>query len=112
VLHQEFAMTSTPTQAAILVAALQHLVTPPARLAPAPRDAIRKSLLAKGLIEPATLEVSDGNTAWMVNGVAAHYSLPKKGLGFAKETADTGTSAEARTTAPHAPRAYEDATLA
>ncbi len=44
-------MTPTPTQAAILTAALQdphHIVSPPARLAPAPLDAIRRSLLSKG----------------------------------------------------------------
>jgi hypothetical protein len=49
-------MALSPAQAAILAAAQQHphqLVTPPARLAPAPRDAIRKSLLTKALIEPA-----------------------------------------------------------
>ena len=57
-------MTPTLTQAAILAAALQHpqqLVAPPARLAPAPRDAIRKSLLTKGLIEPAALDAQDGS---------------------------------------------------
>jgi hypothetical protein len=59
-------MTPTPTRAAILTAALQdpqHIVSPPARLAPAPRDAIRRSLLAKGLIEPAVLEQPDETTA-------------------------------------------------
>ncbi len=59
-------MTPTPSQSAILTAALQdpqHIVSPPARLAPAPRDAIRRSLLAKGLIEPAVLEQPDETTA-------------------------------------------------
>ena len=74
-------MTPTPTQAAILAAALQHtqhLVTPPARLAPAPRDTIRRSLLAKGLIEPAMLEQLDENTAWTVNGVPCTTAYPRQ----------------------------------
>ncbi|MBL6081909.1 hypothetical protein JMJ56_28395 [Belnapia sp. T18] len=108
-------MTPTPTQAAILAAALQHpqhLVAPPARLAPAPRDAIRNSLLAKGLIEPAALELSDETTAWMVNGVPVHYRLAETGLRAAGETADAGASAEAPTTAPRALEAHQTAPLA
>jgi hypothetical protein len=103
-------MTPTPTQAAILTVALQHpqdLVPPPARLAPAPRDAIRRSLLAKGLIEPAALEQPDETTAWAVNGVLVHYRLTEAGLRAAAGTADTGIPAEAPTTAAHAPEAYE-----
>jgi hypothetical protein len=83
-------MTPTPTQAAILAAALQHphqLVAPPARLAPAPRDAIRKSLLAKGLIEPAALEAQDGSTAWPVAGTPVQYRLTGAGLRVVTEPA-------------------------
>ncbi len=103
-------MTPTPTQASILAAALQHpqhLIAPPARLAPAPRDAIRRSLLAKGLIEPAALGQPDESTAWTVNGVPVNYRLAEAGLRSAAETADAGASAEAPTTAAHAPEAYE-----
>jgi hypothetical protein len=107
-------MTPTPTQAAILAAALQHsrhLVIPPVRLAPAPRDAIRRSLLAKCLIEPAALEPLDETTAWTVNGAPVHYRLAEAGLRAARETADACTSAEAPTTPLHAPEAHEAAPL-
>jgi hypothetical protein len=59
-------MTLSPTQAAILSAAARHperLAAPPPKLAPAPRDAVRKSLLARGLIAP-TAEAIDPTTAW------------------------------------------------
>ncbi len=108
-------MTPTPTRASILAAALQHpqhLVTPPARLAPAPRDTIRRSLLAKGLIESAMLEQPDENTAWTVNGVPVHYPLFEAGLRAAVGTADARTPAEASTTAPQAPEAHVGAPLA
>ena len=107
-------MTPTPTQAAILAAALQHpqhLVTPPVRLAPAPRDAIRRSLLAKGLIEPAAREQPDENTAWTVNGVPTYYRLAEAGLRSAVGTADAGALAEVPTTASHAPEARGTAPL-
>ena len=105
-------MMPTPTQAAILAAALrhpQHLVTPPARLAPAPRDAIRRSLLAKGFIEPAAMKAPDENTAWKVNSVSAHYRLAKAGLRAAVGTVHGGTSAEALTTAPDTLKAQKAA---
>ncbi len=108
-------MTPTPTQAAILTAALQdphHIVSPPARLAPAPRDAIRRSLLAKGLIEPAALDQPDESTAWTVNGVPVHYRLAEAGLRAAVGTTDGGAPADATTMAPHAPEAHEAALLA
>jgi hypothetical protein len=97
-------MTLTPTQAAIFAAALQHpqhLVAPPARLAPAPRDAIRRSLLAKGLIEPAALDQPDESTAWTMNGVPAHYRLAEAGLRATFGTANASTPAEAPTTPQH-----------
>src|SRR4051794_34732383 len=99
-------MTPTPTQAAILAAALQHpqnLVTPPVRLGPAPRNAIRRSLLAKGLIRPAIPEPPDEDTAWTVNGVPAHYRLAEAGLRAAVGTADAGTLAEAPLALPPGP---------
>jgi hypothetical protein len=105
-------MTATPTQATILAAALQHLVTLPARLAPAPCDAIRRSLLAKGLIEPAVLEQADEERAWTVNGVPTHYRLTEAGLRAATEGADAGTPTEAPTMTPHPPEAPEVASLA
>jgi hypothetical protein len=108
-------MTPTPTQAAILTAALQdpqHIVSPPARLAPAPRDAIRRSLLAKGLIEPAALDQPDESTAWTVNGVPVNYRLAEAGLRAAVGTTDGGAPADATTMAPHAPEAHEAALLA
>ena len=107
-------MAPTPSQSAILAAALQHsrhLVIPPVRLAPAPRDAIRRSLLAKGLIEPAALEQPHESTAWAVNGVPEHYRLTEAGLRAAAGTGDTGIPAEAPTTAAHAPEAHEAAPL-
>ena len=103
-------MTPTPTQAAILAAALQHprhLIAPPARLAPAPRDAIRRSLLAKGLIEPAALGQPDETMAWTVNSVPEHYRLTKAGLRAAAGTADPEIPAKAPTTATDAPGAHE-----
>ncbi|WP_201445663.1 DUF3489 domain-containing protein [Belnapia sp. F-4-1] len=87
-------------------------MTPPARLAPAPRDAIRRSLLAKGLIEPAALEQPDENTAWTVNGAPEHYRLTEAGLRAAAGTTDGCAPAEAPTTARHAPEAHEAALLA
>jgi hypothetical protein len=74
-------MKLTDTQAVILAAAAQHkqgLVAPPARLAPAPQDAVRKSLLAKGLIAPADL--LDRGTAWTVDGDAVSYRITDAGL--------------------------------
>jgi len=50
-------MALSPTRASILSAVAKHpgcLAAPPPRLAQAPRDAARKSLLANGLMEPAT----------------------------------------------------------
>ena len=108
-------MTPAPTQAAILTAALhypQHLVIPPARLAPAPCDAIRRSLLAKGLIEPEAIEAPDENTAWTVNGVPAYYRLTEAGLRAATGRADASALAEGPTTAPHTPEAHETGPLA
>jgi hypothetical protein len=102
-------------QALILAAALQHpqhLVTPLARLAPAPCDAVRRSLLAKGLIEPATLRGADGNAAWTVDGAPEHYRLTEAGMRAAVGTTDGGAPAEASTTAPHAPEASVGAPLA
>jgi hypothetical protein len=84
-------MKLTDTQAVILAAAAQHkqgLVAPPARLAPAPCDAVRKSLLAKGLI--ATAELLDRSTAWTVDGDAVSYRITPAGLsalGIAPEEA-------------------------
>ena len=47
-------MMLSPTQAAVLSATQhpEHLAIPPPKLAPAPRDAVRKDLLSQGLIEP------------------------------------------------------------
>jgi hypothetical protein len=84
-------MKLTDTQAVILAAAAQHkqgLVAPPARLAPAPCDAVRKSLLAKGLIAPA--DALDRGTSWTVDGEAASYRITEAGLaalGIASEEA-------------------------
>ncbi len=84
-------MKLTDTQAVILAAVAQHkqgLVARPARLAPAPQDAVRKSLLAKGLIAPA--EVLDRSTAWTVDGEPISYRITAAGLaalGIAPEEA-------------------------
>jgi hypothetical protein len=75
-------MTLSPTQAAILSAAARHperLAAPPPKLAPTPRDAVRKSLLARGLIEP-TAEVLDPATAWSVDAVLVNYRITEAGL--------------------------------
>ncbi len=85
---------------------------PPVRLAPAPRDAIRRSLLAKGMIEPAAIEAPDEKTAWKVNGVPAHYRLAEAGLSAATGSADAGTPAEAPTMTPHLPEAPNAASFA
>jgi hypothetical protein len=84
-------MKLTDTQAVILAAAAQHphgVVAPPAKLAPAPRDAVRKSLLAKGLIAPS--EMLDRSTTWTVDGEAVSYRITDAGLaalGIAPEEA-------------------------
>lgn len=91
-------MTLSPAQAAILAAGQQHprhLVAPPARLAPAPRDAIRKSLLAKGLIEPVTVTGLDETAVWTLDGVPTHYRLTEAGLRAAGGTAGADTVPEA-----------------
>lgn len=102
-------MSLTSTQAAILAAALrhpQHLVAPPARLAPAPRDAIRKSLLAKGLIEPAAVEAPDDATAWPADGAPAHFRISDAGsqaIGT-EPAADAGGTEAAGRDGPQAPQ--------
>jgi hypothetical protein len=98
-------MKLTDTQAVILAAAAQHkqgLVAAPARLAPAPQDAVRKSLLAKGLIAPG--ETLDRSTAWQVDGEAVSYRITKAGLaalGIAPEEAP-GAPTDAPEPAPQA----------
>jgi hypothetical protein len=70
-------MALSPTQAAIIAAALQHpdrLVVPP-RLPPAPREAIRKSFLAKGLIEPVAIDGADPAAAWSTDTGPAHFRI-------------------------------------
>jgi hypothetical protein len=87
-------MKLTDTQAVILAAAAQHkqgLVAPPARLAPAPRDAVRKSLLAKGLIAPA--DALDRSTAWQVDGEAVSYRITDAGLAAMGIAPDEATGA-------------------
>lgn len=76
-------MKLTDTQMAILTAAAQHperLAAPPAKLAPAPREAIRRSLLGKGLIEPVVLENADAALAWAIEDGPAHYRISDAGL--------------------------------
>jgi hypothetical protein len=92
-------MALSPTQAAILAAALQHpeqLVAPP-RLAPAPLEAIRDSLLATGLIEPAA---PDDSTAWTVYGAAVHYRLTGEGRRAAAGRAEEDSPAQAARDGP------------
>jgi hypothetical protein len=75
-------MALSPTQAAILAAALQHpdrLAVPP-RLAPAPRQAIRKSLLAKGLVEPVVIYGADPAAAWNTEAGPTHFRMTDAGL--------------------------------
>ncbi len=97
-------MKLTDTQAVILAAAAQHkngLVAPPAKLAPAPQDAVRKSLLAKGLI--AAAELLDRTTAWQVDGEPVSYRISPAGLaalGIAPEEAP-GQPTDAPESAPH-----------
>jgi hypothetical protein len=101
-------MKLTDTQAVILAAAAQHkqgLVAPPAKLAPAPCDAVRKSLLAKGVIVQA--ELLDRSIAWQVEGEAVSYRITDAGLaamGIAPDEA-TGvpTGAAEAPGAPEAP---------
>src|SRR5689334_8065237 len=105
-------MSLSPAQAAILAAALrhpQHLAIAPARFAPAPRDAIRKSLLAKALIEPATVEAPDHAAAWAMDGTLAHYRLTEAGLRAAVEAAGADTPAGATTLGAGALNAPEGA---
>jgi len=93
-------MSLSPTQAAILAAAAQHperLAAPPPKLAPAPRDAIRKSLLAKGLIEAAPLPAADEATAWPADGAPVTYRMTAAGLAAIR--------AEARSEAGMPPKA-------
>ena len=57
----------------------QHLAAPPAKLAPAPRAAIRRSLLAKGLIEPADLPDPEAGAAWAADGALVSYRITATG---------------------------------
>ena len=87
------------TQAVILSAAAQHphgLVAPPAKLAPAPCDAVRKSLLAKGLMAPT--EVPDRTVAWLVEGGRVSYRITP--LALAALGIDTEAPADEGPTAP------------
>lgn len=75
-------MPLSATQSAILAAAAAHperLVVPP-KLGPAPREAIRRSLLAKGLIEPAAQPGTDAATAWPVGTEVVAYRITTAGL--------------------------------
>ncbi|MBY0338446.1 MAG: DUF3489 domain-containing protein [Acetobacteraceae bacterium] len=114
-------MTLSPTQAALLAAAQQHpqrLVAPPERLPPAPRDAIRKSLLAKGLIEPAAaddVDDADPAMAWSVDGAAALYRITEAGLAAMEaatapaEAAGTAEDGEGASEPAEASQAPQDA---
>src|SRR3712207_6431819 len=95
-------MTLSSTQTAILAAAAQHsdrLASPPTKLAPAPREAVRRSVLAKGLIEPATLLETDAATAWPADGARVAYRITEAGL-----AAIGRTGGKAAHTGPGAPR--------
>jgi hypothetical protein len=76
-------MTLSATQMAILTAAAQQserLVLPPAKLAPAPREAIRRSLLGKGVIEPVDLRDAEAGAAWAADGTLLTYRITAAGL--------------------------------
>jgi len=76
-------MTLSATQMAILTAAPQQserLVLPPAKLPPAPREAIRRSLISQGLIEPMDLPDAAAGAAWAADGTRLSYRVTAAGL--------------------------------
>ena len=76
-------MTLSATQMAILTAAAQQperLVLPPAKLPPAPREAIRRSLISQGLIEPMDLPDAAAGAAWAADGTRLSYRVTAAGL--------------------------------
>jgi hypothetical protein len=76
-------MSLSPTQVQILAAAAvhpQHLAAPPAKLAPAPRAAIRRSLLSQGLIEPVDLPDAEAGVGWAADGTLVSYRITAAGL--------------------------------
>ena len=98
-------MTLSATQMAILTAAAQQserLVLPPAKLAPAPRAAIRRSLLAKGLIEPVDLPDVAAGAAWAADGALVTYRITAAGLAAIRAAArcEAGVPPEAPTESP------------
>lgn len=71
-------MKLSETQMQILAAAAAHpmrLAIPPAKLPVAARDAVRKSLLAKGLIEAVTVDDAGEQEAWATEAGPATYRL-------------------------------------
>ena len=98
-------MTLSATQMAILTAAAQQserLVLPSAKLAPAPRAAIRRSLLAKGLIEPVDLPDVAAGAAWAADGTRLTYRITAAGLAAIRAAArcEAGVPPEAPAESP------------
>jgi hypothetical protein len=69
-------MKLSDTQTQILAAAAAHplrLTIPPAKLPAAAREAVRKSLLAKGLIEAVEPDATDDAATWITDAGPASY---------------------------------------
>ncbi|WP_439548860.1 DUF3489 domain-containing protein [Falsiroseomonas sp.] len=103
-------MKLSDTQMQILAAAAAHplrLVVPPAKLPVAAREAVRKSLLAKGLIEAAEVDAADAHEAWATDaGPATYRSVaqePAEGATAAVEAGEAagGRNGAADATPPH-----------
>jgi hypothetical protein len=83
-------MKLSDTQMQILAAAAAHpqlLAIPPAKLPTAAREAVRKSLLAKGLIEAVALDAAGECDAWITDAGPATYRL------VAQEPTEAATAA-------------------
>jgi len=90
-------MKLSDTQTQILAAAAAHpllLAIQPAKLPTAAREAVRKSLLAKGLIEAVEVDGAGEHEAWATEAGPVTYRLA------AQEAAEVATAAAEATEAP------------
>jgi hypothetical protein len=103
-------MKLSDTQMQILAAAAAHpllLAIPPAKLPTAAREAVRKSLLAKGLIEAVEVDDSDAHETWAAEAGPVTYRLvaqePTQAATAAVEAGEApgGLYGAAEATPPH-----------
>ncbi|WP_207623103.1 DUF3489 domain-containing protein [Falsiroseomonas algicola] len=103
-------MKLSDTQTQILAAAATHpmrLAIPPAKLPTAAREAVRKSLLAKALIEAVEVDAADERDAWITEAGPVTYRLVAQGPAEAATAAvqaieaPGGRDGAAEATPPH-----------